>query len=218
MNQTTSFKPLISACVLVLTGALAFTFMLGPGTMTVPVLAEKMTPLTVKVESAEWTGSGVFVADDVVLTARHVAESAQDLRVVDTRGVKYDVVGVILCPDGNDMALLFVKTKTVEPRMTLADTIVGEAVVHIGSPLGMQDTVTTGIVSRKHADTENLGSGLTQIDAVAAPGSSGGAVFDMRGRLIGILIGGCPGYDFCIPASAIQKFLNQVRKEQCLSL
>jgi S1-C subfamily serine protease len=172
-------------------------------------LVKTLIPKIVKIDSDNWSGSGVFIADDTVLTVKHVVEGATNLRIVEPNGTEYIATFVIMCEDGNDLGIIKIKTAQVEPTISFDDAIICETVIHGGNPLNMQTTITVGVVSRINVNANNLGAGLLQIDAIAAPGSSGGPVFNLRGNLLGVVVGGPgPGFTFCIPSKTIVKFIK----------
>ncbi|MHB1340810.1 MAG: S1C family serine protease [Coriobacteriia bacterium] len=191
-------------------------------------VAEKMTPsvVSISVEQVGYdrftgrnvtqtvgTGSGVIIREDgYILTNEHVVAAADNLVV--TIGVD-DVSGTIVGTDAStDLAVIKVD-RTGLPAAEIGESAalkVGQPVVAIGSPFGLEKSVTTGIVSALGRSSLSEGSaGLTaytsliQTDAAINPGNSGGALCDARGRLIGInaLIqttsGSSAGVGFAIP-------------------
>ncbi|MCH8853283.1 MAG: tetratricopeptide repeat protein [Planctomycetes bacterium] len=136
-------------------------------------------------------GSGFFIAEDRIVTNLHVIQSANRAEIRLTSGAMFDIAGVLADDEGHDLALLQVdltkngSTLTIKP-LRLADTIPkeGERIAVIGSPLGLEQTVSDGIVS---AVREIPGFGtIIQMTAAISPGSSGSPVFNMRGEVIAV--------------------------------
>ncbi len=134
-------------------------------------------------------GSGFVVAPEgLVLTSHHVLEGAVRAEVVLQTGEVYDVVHVAGADARRDLVVLRVGGYGL-PTVRLGDSrriSPGDPVVVIGSPLGLTNTVTHGLISAKR-DFE--GRRLLQISAPISSGSSGGPVFDERGRVVGVLAG-----------------------------
>jgi serine protease Do len=174
------------------------------------------------VPSERGIGSGVIVTDDgYVLTNNHVVEGARDIRVTlaDRRELKGTLVGT---DPKSDLAVVKVP-KTGLPVLPLGrDRVeVAEVVLAIGSPFGLSQTVTQGIVSA--VGRANLGiadyEDFIQTDAAINPGNSGGALVNARGELIGINTaivsetGGYAGIGFAVPTTMARQVLEQVIKK-----
>jgi Do/DeqQ family serine protease len=157
-------------------------------------------------------GSGVIVSPDgYILTNHHVAGSADDIRVElnDGRTFKAKLVG---SDAPSDLALLKIEATNLHTlSLGNSDAVrVGDIVLAIGNPLGIGQTVTTGIVSAKGRST-GVGDGsyedFLQTDAPINQGNSGGALVNLKGELIGINSqilspsGGNIGIGFAIPAN-----------------
>jgi len=138
-------------------------------------------------------GSGVIVRQEgdeaYILTNAHVIAQADDIKVTlyDDREMKAEVIGV---DEGSDVGVLKIKAKDL-PVLPLADSDkaeVGNIVLAIGSPFGLGNTVTMGIISAKgRADlTITDYADFIQTDAAINPGNSGGALIDLDGDLVGI--------------------------------
>lgn len=202
-------------------------------------VAEKVTPSVVNVAVEQqvqdfWTGSvstqvagngsGVIIrADGYILTNNHVVEGASGLIVtIGTEDLPAKVVGT---DPSSDLAVIKVD-RTGLPVMeigTSSDLVVGAPVVAIGSPFGLEKTVTTGIISALGRSSMASGSSgittytsLIQTDAAINPGNSGGALTDAQGRLIGIntLIqttsGSSAGIGFAIPVDFAMKIAEEL--------
>jgi putative serine protease PepD len=174
---------------------------------SVEKVAAKVTPsvvqLSVKQGDHGGEGSGVVLSPDgLILTNNHVVAEAADapgnvtatVRFSDGRSVPFSVVGTD--PTG-DLAVVRAEGVSGLTPITMGsskDVKVGEPVVAIGSPLGLQGTVTSGIISalnRPVAAGEGPGSDVSviealQTDAAINPGNSGGALVNMNGELIGV--------------------------------
>jgi S1-C subfamily serine protease len=162
------------------------------------------------------TGSGVIVdTDGTIVTNAHVVEAADSIVVVLANGTEYS--GTILEVDvENDLAAIDIDASglnSVELGST-EDIAVGDGVVAVGYPLGLEGSpsVSTGIVSALDRTLEEGDVSLTdviQTDAAITEGSSGGALFDSSGRLIGITTAvgvssvGIEGIGFAIPIESI---------------
>ena len=137
------------------------------------------------------SGTGFFVAPDVIVTNNHVAEGASSIEAVLPTGetLHAEIVG----RDAHtDLAALRVPAQTIPPLdlARQADLRVGELVVAVGSPFGLAGTVTLGVVSGL-GRTMRSGSGrlienVIQTDAALNPGNSGGPLLDVRGRVVGV--------------------------------
>jgi S1-C subfamily serine protease len=163
-------------------------------------------------------GSGVVVAPSGrVVTNRHVVGDDQrvavrtaDERVIPARVLRID--------ESQDLAILELHGSPAGPGAEIAQEPdgglqVGDTVFAIGSPFGLQGTVTAGVVSylgRLNPD----GVPMIQIDAPINPGNSGGGLFDLRGRLVGIPtsilapIPGNVGIGFAVPASRVRALID----------
>jgi S1-C subfamily serine protease len=170
-------------------------------------------------------GSGVIIrADGYILTNNHVVEAAD--RIVVHIGNEDVVAKVVGTDPSTDLAVIKIDRTGLVPAElgSSASLKVGETVVAIGSPFGLDKTVTTGIVSALHRSNTSQDAGtitqytnLIQTDAAINPGNSGGALADLNGRVIGIntLIqtGGAQqsaGIGFAIPIDFARSIADQL--------
>jgi serine protease Do len=147
----------------------------------------------VREQKIKSVGSGVVIHEQgYIITNAHVVAQASDVHVIfaDERTVEARIVS---SDPEHDLAVLKVDTTRPLPYITLgrsADILVGETVVAIGNPLGLQHTVTSGIVSALDRELrfgpELTYSGLIQTDAAINPGNSGGPLLNINSELIGI--------------------------------
>ncbi|HSQ82722.1 MAG TPA: DegQ family serine endoprotease [Casimicrobiaceae bacterium] len=168
------------------------------------------------------TGSGFIVSGDgYIVTNAHVVDDASEVtvRLSDKREFVAKVIGT---DRRTDVALLKIDAKEL-PRVTIGDPDklkVGEWVVAIGKPFGLDNTMTAGIVSAKGRDLpqENLVP-FIQTDVAINPGNSGGPLFNMRGEVVGInsLIysrtGGYMGLAFAVPIDVAMSAVNQLKEK-----
>ena len=172
-------------------------------------------------------GTGFFIsADGYILTNNHLVEKDVTIRVTVTTlaGKEYEAK-IIGTDPRTDLALLKVNAKG-EPFAELGDSAlvkVGEWVLAIGNPLGMEHTVTAGIVSYKgrSIDTQSY-QDFIQTDAAINRGNSGGPLINMKGEVIGINSnivtsgfggGGNIGIGFAIPSDIAKKVVVQLREK-----
>ena len=166
-------------------------------------------------------GSGVIVrADGIIVTNNHVIEGAQSLKVVLADRREYDAE-LVLADSRVDLAVLRIDAGSESlPTLAFADTQhdlqVGDLVLAIGNPFGLQQTVTSGIVSAL-ARTEIGVSDYAffiQTDAAINRGNSGGALVDMNGSLVGVNSaifsesGGSNGIGFAIPSEMVRRVVE----------
>jgi S1-C subfamily serine protease len=178
--------------------------------------------------ATEGTGSGcVLDVDGHVLTNYHVIESADRLEVSLPDRTKYnaEVVGVDRQNDLAVIRLVDAPKERLHP-IALGDSSalkVGQKVLAIGNPLGLQNTLTTGIVSslgrRIRTDAGDLVDNVIQTDAAINPGNSGGPLLNAAGEMIGInssiftIGGGNIGIGFAIPANTIRRVATELIRE-----
>lgn len=136
-------------------------------------------------------GSGFFVGSEgLVVTSYHLVDDAHDIRVKSRRGHLYEKVRVVGAQPDSDVAVLRVETTPEgEPFLPVGnsdDLRVGEHVVAIGHPLGLEYTLSEGLVSAlRHAQSHRLD--LIQFSAPVSPGSSGGPLINDAGEVVGII-------------------------------
>ena len=133
------------------------------------------------------TGSG-FVAFDgkTIITNYHVMTSAYTCKISTNQDISYEVSKILCYSKDQDIAILQLAKDTGLQPLTLGDSSIikkGETVVAIGSPLGIKNTVSTGNLSGRLMDTN---MDVLQFTAPISSGSSGGALFDNNGKVIGI--------------------------------
>jgi len=164
-------------------------------------------------------GSGFIIdSQGYIVTNNHVVENADKIKVIlsDERELDAEVVG----RDPNtDIALIRVKSADKLPVVPLGDSDaikVGQWVVAIGNPFGLDHTVTAGIVSAKG---RVIGSGpyddFIQTDASINPGNSGGPLLNMKGEVIGIntaIIASGQGIGFAIPINLARPIIEQLKQ------
>jgi serine protease Do len=163
-------------------------------------------------------GSGfVISADGYVMTNAHVIDGASDVYVTltDKREFKAKVVGA---DARTDVALLKIDGKNL-PLLVVGDSDkikVGEWVLAIGSPFGLENTVTAGIISAKARDTGDY-LPLIQTDVAVNPGNSGGPLINLRGEVVGInsqiysRSGGFMGISFAVPIDEAMRVSDQLK-------
>ena len=173
------------------------------------------------------TGTGFLIdKDGYILTNNHVVDNADVIKITLDNEKEYEAE-LIGSDSKTDIALLKIMRKPGDnisfPYLDLGDSEkveVGEWVVAIGNPFGLDHTVTTGVVSAK---ARNIGAGpydeYIQTDASINPGNSGGPLLDMEGKVIGIntaiysRTGGNVGIGFTIPINMASDILDELKKD-----
>jgi len=165
-------------------------------------------------------GSGFLIdRDGYIVTNNHVVENADQIKVKLSDGKEFDAKVVGRDPK-TDLALIKIDGASGLHPIAMGnsdDLKVGSWVVAIGSPFGLEQTVTAGIVSAKG---RIIGSGpydnFIQTDASINPGNSGGPLINMRGEVIGIntaIIASGQGIGFAIPANMAKEVLPQLKEK-----
>ncbi|MGH3723320.1 MAG: S1C family serine protease [Mycobacterium sp.] len=210
---------------------------------SVEQVAAKVLPSVVKLETimgrSSEEGSGVILsADGLVLTNAHVVQAAADpgakttATIAGGKNSPFTVVGI---DPGTDIAVVRIGGASGLTPIALgssANLVVGQSVVAIGSPLGLDGTVTTGIVSSLNRPVFTAGQAgnqdtvldAIQTDAAINPGNSGGALVNLNGELVGInsaiatmggdssgeTQGGSIGLGFAIPVDQAKRIADQL--------
>ena len=169
-------------------------------------------------EQPRGVGSGFILSTDgLIMTNAHVVEGADEVIVTltDKREFKAKIIG---SDKRTDVAVVRIEASGL-PAVKLGDVgrlKVGEWVMAIGSPFGLENTVTAGIVSAKQRDTGEY-LPFIQTDVAINPGNSGGPLINMRGEVVGInsqiysRSGGFMGISFAIPIDEAMRVSEQLR-------
>ena len=168
-------------------------------------------------------GSGFIVnGGAAIITNYHVIAAAAAVAVKTSAGDTFPVTTALSIDEETDIAVL--RTEVPRPLVTLqlADSSlvkVGEDVAAIGSPQGLENTISTGIVS----GLRNLSDKLSYIQMTApiSPGSSGGPLLNANGEVIGIttfLVGGGQNLNFCIPINYAKRMLSRPKPVTLVAL
>ncbi|HXF75683.1 MAG TPA: trypsin-like peptidase domain-containing protein [Methylomirabilota bacterium] len=165
-------------------------------------------------------GSGFIIGrDGIILTNAHVVQGAKKIvvKLFDKREFEARVIGRDL---RTDVALIKIATNSHLPTIKLGDSEklqVGEWVMAIGNPFGLDSSVSSGIISGKERLLGEPYDRLIQTDASVNPGSSGGPLVNLRGEVVGInkailsqLGGGSVGIGFATPINLIKEILPQL--------
>lgn len=165
-----------------------------------------------QIEGGQSLGSGVVVDEDGwIVTNFHVVQRATKIRIVMSDGTKHFAQSVS-GDEKNDLALLKIESKTPLPYVEIAsdrEILLGETVIAVGNPFGLEHTVTKGVISAKNRkfSTEDVTfDDILQTDAAINPGNSGGPLINTRGQLVGInmaILTQANGIGFAIPAKRV---------------
>jgi putative serine protease PepD len=190
-------------------------------------MVASVSPAVVQIQTSQGLGSGiVFDAHGNVVTNAHVAANQTRFTVTLPGAGKHYPATLVGADPANDLAVIHITSATPAPAAFAKSSSarVGNIVLAIGNPLGLQSSVSEGIVSSLNR-TVSEGNGVTlssvlQTSAEINPGNSGGALVDLTGRVLGIptlaaldpQLGGtqAPGIGFAIPSDTVQRVANSL--------
>jgi len=202
-----------NAAVTALLGTLA-TPLMGQSARQAAIQRGRLATVVVvaAVGSDTALGSGFIVSPSgVVVTAAHVVDGASSVSIRTASGQAYDVTGVYVIDRSLDFALLkFPSRASPSLRLGNSDSVIaGQRVLAIGAPLGLETTITDGLVSAiRNGETRNL----LQISVPVSHGSSGGPVLNEKGQVIGIVLSGVrsdlgENLNFALPINYVREAL-----------
>jgi serine protease Do len=169
-------------------------------------------------------GSGVILDENgFVVTNAHVIQKATSIFVVLKNGTTLKAKLVKVSQE-DDLAMIKMEQAVPAEKIAFADMndlMVGESVIAIGNPFGLENSVTVGVLSGKDRAFESqqcsyVCSGLLQIDASINPGSSGGALLNLDGELVGVnmaVVQHAQSIGFAVPADKVKRLLKDVQKD-----
>ena len=188
-------------------------------------IAEQAMPGVVVIhgmnDQGEVSGSGFLISNNgTIITCLHVIEEMRSGAIQLSDGDIYNAFTIRAYDERRDIAIIQIAGFDL-PHLELGnsnDVTPGEMVIVIGNPLGMEKTITTGVVSALR-NYEGIGK-VIQTDAAANPGNSGGPVLNMEGEVIGIVnfkLRGSENLNFAIPINYARGLLETMGKEMALS-
>jgi serine protease DegQ len=181
------------------------------------------SPSVVSVRTGEGSGTGFLIdSDGTIVTNAHVVAGVQDVTVALADGQQ--VPGKVRAADEASDVAVIQANRTSLPAATFQKPLpqVGELAIVLGSPLGFEATVTSGIISGLHRQIPGSAStgaplvDLIQTDAAISPGNSGGAVVDAQGEVVGMSVAyippaaGAVALGFAIPAATVVDVADQL--------
>jgi putative serine protease PepD len=193
------------------------------GVVEITVTSSAQTPFGDNQEQQAQGSGFVYDSQGHIVTNQHVVDGAQSVSVKFWNGATYKAT-VVGTDASTDLAVLKVDApSSVLHPLSLGDSgkvAVGDGVVAIGSPFGLEETVTSGIVSALHRSM-NAPNNFTindsiQTDAAINHGNSGGPLLDLHGRVIGVNSqiesdsGGSDGVGFAIPSNTVRSIASQL--------
>jgi putative serine protease PepD len=181
--------------------------------------------ITVRTDAGTAEGSGfVYDSSGHIVTNDHVVNGARSISVKFWNGKTYDAQ-----PVGSDSSTDLAVIRVAAPDSQLhpltlgasSELVVGDPVVAIGSPFGLEETVTSGIVSALHRSIDSLNQGFSIIDSIQTDaainhGNSGGPLLNASGQVIGVNAqiksdsGGSDGIGFAIPSDTVRSIAGQL--------
>ena len=200
----------------------------SPSVVYITTLARQRDFFSLNIaEIPQGSGSGfIWDQEGHIITNFHVIQEASRAKVTLADHSVWDAQLVGVAPD-HDLAVLYIKAPKNQLRPlaigTSADLEVGQSVFAIGNPFGLDQTLTTGIISALgreiNATTGRTIAGVIQTDAAINPGNSGGPLLDSAGRLIGVNTaifspsGSSSGIGFAVPVDTVNRIVPQLIRQ-----
>jgi S1-C subfamily serine protease len=189
-------------------------------------IAKKIAPAVVlikgKTDTADLLGTGFIISSDgKIATNLHVVENLRKGGVQLSSCEKFDSFSVLAFDARKDITILKIPGFDL-PSLPLGnsnDVQVGEPVLVMGSPLGLQGSVTTGVISSVRDDPAGGGFKVLQTDAAANPGNSGGPLVNRQSEVIGIVtfkVGGSENLNFAIPVNYLRGLMESLASAMTL--
>jgi S1-C subfamily serine protease len=200
----------------------------SPSVVYITTLARQRDFFSLNItEIPQGSGSGfIWDQEGHIITNFHVIQEASRAKVTLADHSVWDAQLVGMAPD-QDLAVLYIRAPKHQLRPlaigTSADLQVGQSVFAIGNPFGLDQTLTTGIISALgreiRATTGRAIAGVIQTDAAINPGNSGGPLLDSAGRLIGVNMaivspsGAYSGIGFAVPVDTVNRIVPQLIRQ-----
>ncbi len=192
----------------------------SPAVVRITSTQEVLDPFFLQIIPQEGLGSGVIISSDgLIITNNHVIENANKIEVTLSSGETYK--GRIIGTDPvSDIAILKIDVQNL-PFATFGDSSrlnVGQFVVAIGNPYGLDHTVTVGVISalERNIDLEDSTMyGVIQTDAAINPGNSGGPLVDLSGNVVGLntmIYSGAQGLGFAVSSNTCVRVFESISK------
>ncbi|WP_316568788.1 trypsin-like peptidase domain-containing protein [Neobacillus sp. YIM B06451] len=176
-------------------------------TLTVQEIVSLNDDKVVLLNGVAGQGSGVLISKSLILTNEHVVSHNPNMTALFLNGQEIDIEGVVVKDADKDLAIVKLATPvSVKPATmgTVNSSKKGDTVVAIGSPIGLQNTVSQGLISSFRNED---GVSLIQTSASISFGSSGGGLFNTKGELIGITTAGIFGTSLNFAISIDESFV-----------
>lgn len=190
----------------------------GPARMSPREIVDSSSPAIVRIEtSGNRVGTGFILnRSGLIATNLHVieGESAIQIKLYNDRG-EYPVVSIAGIDRDHDLALVWIRPRGALPAVRLGDSNVasaGDKVYAIGNPLGMDYSITDGLISQVRHLSEQLT--ILQISAPISPGSSGGPLFNQFGEVIGVttmIVTQGQNINLAVPTNYLRPMMRQPR-------
>ena len=179
-------------------------------------LFAKWAPSVVTITTGSGSGTGFIIASDgTLVTNQHVVKESTSVSVKLKDGTWANDVQLLIKDEKKDLAILRIVSDSPVNPVTMGDSdaiTVGERVISIGNPLGLEHTLTDGLISARR---KVQGQKMIQMSAPVSPGNSGGPLFNMRGEVIGVttaIIGGgfsnAQNLNIAVPINEVKALLK----------
>ncbi|WP_059170410.1 S1C family serine protease [Bacillus sp. FJAT-27445] len=176
-------------------------------TLTIQEIVSLNDDKVVLLKGEDGQGSGVLISKSLILTNEHVVSHNPNMTALFLNGEEVDIAGVVVKDKDKDLAIIKLATPvTVKPVTlgTVANSKKGDSVVAIGSPIGLQNSISQGLIS---SFRDEGGVKYIQTTAPISFGSSGGGLFNTKGELIGITSSGIFGTSLNFAISVDESFV-----------